>query len=48
MKNAILALFITPLLTLPAMAGSSTVSDKPMVVAERVDIGVEWSRRAAR
>ena len=40
MKNALLALFVVPLLTMPAFAGSSNAGDKPMVVAENVEIGV--------
>jgi hypothetical protein len=40
MKNALLALFVVPLLTVPAFAGSFTVGDKPMVVAENVEVGV--------
>jgi hypothetical protein len=40
MKNALLALFVVPLLTMPAFAGSLTVGDKPMVVAENVEVGV--------
>ena len=39
MKNALLALFVVPLLTVPAFAGSSTAGDKPIIVAE--DVGVE-------
>jgi hypothetical protein len=35
MKNALLALFVVPLLTVPAFAGSSSVGDKPMGVADR-------------
>jgi len=34
MKNAVFALFLVPLLTMPAFAGSLNVGDKPMVVAE--------------
>ena len=34
MKNVVFALFLVPLLTMPAFAGSLNVSDKPMVVAE--------------
>jgi hypothetical protein len=40
MKNTLLALFIVPLLTLPAFAGSSNAGDKPMVVAQAVEVGV--------
>ena len=40
MKNALLALFLVPLLTMPAFAGSLNVGDKPMVVAEGVEVGV--------
>jgi hypothetical protein len=40
MKNALLALFVVPLLTMPAFAGSSNVGDKPMVVAEGADVRV--------
>jgi hypothetical protein len=40
MKNALLALFVVPLLTMPAFAGSLAVGDKPMVVAENVEVGV--------
>jgi hypothetical protein len=40
MKNALLALFVVPLLTMPAFAGSLTVGDKPMVVAENFEVGV--------
>jgi hypothetical protein len=39
MKNALLALFVVPLLTVPAFAGSSSAGDKPIIVAE--DVGVE-------
>jgi hypothetical protein len=39
MKNALLALFVVPLLTVPAFAGSSSARDKPIIVAE--DVGVE-------
>ena len=38
MKNVVFALFLVPLLTMPAFAGSSNVGDKPIVVAE--DVGV--------
>jgi uncharacterized membrane protein YhiD involved in acid resistance len=40
MKNALLALFVVPLLTVPAFAGSSSVGDKPMGVADAVVVGV--------
>ena len=39
MKNVLLALFVAPLLTVPAFAGSLSADDKPMIVAE--DVGVE-------
>ena len=39
MKNALLALFVVPLLTVPAFAGALSAGDKPMIVAE--DVGVE-------
>ncbi len=34
MQNAMLALFLVSLLTMPAFAGSLNVGDKPIVVAE--------------
>jgi hypothetical protein len=40
MKNALLALFVVPLLTMPAFAGSLSVGDKPMIVAEGVGVEV--------
>jgi hypothetical protein len=40
MKNALLALFVVPFLTMPAFAGSLSAGDKPMVVAENVEVGV--------
>lgn len=40
MKNALLAFFVVPLLTVPAFAGSLNAGDKPMIVAE--DVGVEF------
>jgi hypothetical protein len=40
MKNALLALFVVPLLTVPAFAGSSGAGDKPTVVADAVVVGV--------
>ena len=43
MKNAVFALFLVPLLTMPAFAGSLNVGDKPMVVAEVADGGSEGS-----
>jgi hypothetical protein len=39
MKNALIALFVVSLLTVPAFAGSLSAGDKPMIVAE--DVGVE-------
>ena len=38
MKNAVFTLFLVPLLTMPAFAASSRVGDKPIVVAEDVDV----------
>ena len=40
MKNAVFALFLVPLLTMPAFAGSLSVGDKPMIIAENVEVGV--------
>jgi hypothetical protein len=40
MKTAVFALFLVPLLTMPAFAGSLNVGDKPMVVAEGADVRV--------
>jgi hypothetical protein len=40
MKNAVLALSVVPFLTMPAFAGSLSAADKPMVVAENVEVGV--------
>jgi hypothetical protein len=40
MKNALLALFVVPLLTAPAFAGALSASDKPMIVAETVGVEV--------
>jgi hypothetical protein len=40
MKNALLALFVVPLLTMPAFAGSLSAGDKPMIVAEGVGVEV--------
>ena len=50
MKNAVFALFLVPLLTMPAFAGSLNVGDKPMVLAEGADVriggvGVEVGER---
>jgi hypothetical protein len=39
-KNALLTLFVVPLLTVPAFAGSLSAGDKPMIVAQ--DVGVEF------
>ena len=39
-KNAVFALFLVPLLTMPAFAGSLNAGDKPTVVAENVEVGV--------
>ena len=39
MKNTLLGLFLVPLLTVPAFAGSLSAGDKTMIVAE--DVGVE-------
>ena len=39
MKNALLAFFVVPLLTVPAFAGTLSASDKTIIVAE--DVGVE-------
>lgn len=39
MKNAFLAFFVVPLLTMPAFVGSLSTGDKPMIVAQ--DVGVE-------
>ena len=50
MKNALLALFVVPLLTVPAIAGFFSAGDKPMIVAEDVGVGGRqrrrWRRRA--
>jgi hypothetical protein len=35
-----LAIFVVPFLVMPAFAGSSNAGDKPMVVADNVEIGV--------
>jgi hypothetical protein len=40
MKNALLALFLVPVLTMPALAGSLNTGDKPMVVAEGADVRI--------
>ena len=40
MKNALLAFFVVPLLTMPAFAGSLSAGDKPMIVAEGVGVEV--------
>jgi len=40
MKNILIALFVVPLLTMPAFAGSLSAGDKPMVVAENIEVGV--------
>jgi hypothetical protein len=40
MKNVVLAIFLVPFLVMPAFAGSSSAGDKPMVVADNVEIGV--------
>jgi hypothetical protein len=40
MKNALLAFFVVPLLTVPAFAGSLSAGDKPMIVAEEVGVEV--------
>ena len=40
MKNAVFALFLVPLLTMPAFAGSLNVGDKPMVLAEGADVRI--------
>ena len=40
MKNAVFTLFLVPLLTMPAFAASSRVGDKPIVVAEDVDVRI--------
>jgi hypothetical protein len=39
MKNVLIALFVVPLLTVPAFAGSLSAGDKPIIIAE--DVGVE-------
>jgi hypothetical protein len=40
MKNAVLALFLVPLLTMPAFAHSLSDRDKPTVVAEGADVRI--------
>ena len=40
MKTAVFDLLLVPLLTMPAFAGSLTVGDKPMVVAEGADVRI--------
>jgi len=40
MKNAVFALFLVPLLTMPAFAGSLNAGDKPVVVAEGADVRI--------
>ena len=40
METGVFALFLVPLLTMPAFAGSLNVGDKPMVVAEGADVGI--------
>ncbi len=40
MKNAVFSLFLVPILTMPAFAGSLNVGDKPIVVAEDVDVRI--------
>ena len=40
MKNITLAIFLVPFLAMPAFAGSSSAGDKPMVVADNVEVGV--------
>jgi hypothetical protein len=40
MKNAMFALFLVPLLTMPVFADSLSVGDKPMVVAEGADVRI--------
>jgi hypothetical protein len=41
MKNALLAIFVVPLLTMPAFAGALNAGDKPTVVAENVGVQSE-------
>jgi hypothetical protein len=40
MKTAVFALFLVPLLTMPAFAGSLNVGDKPIVIAENINVRV--------
>jgi hypothetical protein len=40
MKNVMLALLVVPFLSVPAFAGALNTGDKPMVVAENVEVGV--------
>jgi hypothetical protein len=40
MKTAVFDLFLFPLLTMPALAGSMNVGDKPLVVAEGADVRI--------
>ena len=40
MKYAVFGLFLVPILTMPAFAGSLNVGDKPIVVAEDVDVRI--------
>ena len=40
MKNVVLALFLVPVLAMPAFAASLNAGDKPMVVAEGVSVDV--------
>jgi hypothetical protein len=40
MKSAGFALFLSPLLTMPAFAGALNVDDKPIVVAESADVRI--------
>jgi len=40
MKTAVFALFLVPVLTMPAFAGSLNVGDKPIVVAEGADVRI--------
>jgi hypothetical protein len=40
MQNAMLALFLVSLLATPTFAGSLNVGDKPIVVAENVNVRV--------
>jgi hypothetical protein len=44
MKNVVLAIVVVPFLVMPAFAGSSNAGDKPLVVAETVDIAVHGDR----